>query len=166
MDAFFKHKDGDFLAGWNQSLGARVLQHASYSFTKTHYRSTNLVVDPPYTPTFGSLVAPFQSSDFLYDSDTNVKRHHLDYRADAAIGPNQTLTAAFAYDGERGVLTDFSSTAAPQTPTRNNTGTTVQYESLAGPVSIVGGVRFEHNGSFGNYVAPRAAVSWLVQSRQ
>jgi vitamin B12 transporter len=164
MDAFFDHKDGDFLSGWNQSLGARVLQQVSYSFTKTRYRSRNLVVDPPYTPTFGTLMAPFQFSDFLYDSEVNVKRHHVEYRADATMRPGQTLTAAFAYDGERGVLTDFRSTAAPQTPKRNNTGTTVQYESLAGPVSIVGGVRFEHNGSFGNYVAPRAAVSWLISS--
>src|SRR5207302_3611237 len=90
---------------------------------------------------------------------------HVEYRADASIRASQTLTTAFAYDGERGVLTDFKSTAAPQTPERNNTGTTVQYESLAGPVALVGGVRFEHNGSFGNYVAPRAAVSWLIQSK-
>ena len=131
MDAFFRHSDGDFLGGWNQSLGSRVTQQASYSYTQTHQRSTNLLTDPPYTPTFGSLVAPFPSSDFLYDSGTDLQRHHVDYRADAVIGPNQTLTAAFAYDGERGVLTDFRSTAAPQRPTRNNTGTTVQYESLA-----------------------------------
>jgi vitamin B12 transporter len=30
---------------------------------------------------------------------------------------------------------------------------------------MVGGVRFEHNGSFGNYAAPRAAVSWLLDSK-
>jgi vitamin B12 transporter len=165
MDAFYEHKDADVLAGWNQAVGTRVLQHANYSFARTRYRSTNLVADPPYTPTFGSLMAPFQFSDFLYDSQVNVKRHHVEYRADAVIRPSQTLTAAFAYDGERGVLTDFMSTSAPQTPKRNNTGTTVQYESLAGPVALVAGVRFEHNGSFGNYVAPRAAVSWLLQSK-
>ena len=48
------------------------------------------------------------------------------------MAPNQTLTAAFAYDGERGVLTNHRSTAAPQRPTRNNTGTTVQYEAISG----------------------------------
>ena len=46
------------------------------------------------------------------------------------------LTAvAFAYDAERGVLTDYRSTAAPQTPSRNNTGTTVQYEADRGIAS-------------------------------
>ncbi|HKY20585.1 MAG TPA: TonB-dependent receptor [Vicinamibacterales bacterium] len=164
MDAFFKHTDSDALLGWDQPLGSRVLQRASYSFTQTRQRSTNLVTDPPYTAQFGSLRAPFQSSDFLYDSGTHVKRHRLDYRADTTLRPNQTLTVAFAYDGERGVLTDFRSTATPQKPTRNNTGTTVQYAGLAGPVSVMTGVRFENNGSFGFYVAPRASISWLISS--
>ena len=92
----------------------------------THQRSSNLVADAPYTARFGDLVGAFQLSDFLYDSGSNVARHHVDYRVDAVIAPNQTLTGAFAYDGERGVLTDFRSTANPQRPKRNNTGTTVQ----------------------------------------
>ena len=74
------------------------------------------------------------------------------------------MTAAFAYDGERGVLTNHRSTAAPQRPERNNTGTTVQYEASAERVSVVGGIRFENNGSFGFYAAPRVAASWLVNS--
>jgi vitamin B12 transporter len=164
MDAFFKHTDTNILGGWDQPIGSRVVQHAGYSFTQTRQRSTNLVTDAPYTPQYGSVMAPFQFSDFLYDSGTHVKRHHVDYRADTTIRPNQTLTVAFAYDGERGVLTDFTSTADPQTPSRNNTGTTVQYTSIAGPVSLMGGIRFENNGSFGFYMAPRASVSWLIAS--
>ena len=164
MDAFFRHRDGSFLGGWNQPLGSRVTQQTSYSYIMTKYRSTNLIADPPYTPRFGDLVAPFPSSDFLYDSETDLERHHFQYRADAAVAPNQTLTAAFAYDGERGVLTNHRSTAAPQRPSRNNTGTTVQYEASGERVSVVGGIRFENNGSFGFYVAPRVAASWLVSS--
>jgi outer membrane cobalamin receptor len=162
MDAFFKHSDGDFLGGWSQPLGSRVVQRASYSYMTTHQRSTNLIADPPYTARFGDLVGAFQLSDFLYDSGSNVQRHHFDYRADAAIAPNQTLTAAFAYDGERGVLTDFRSTAVPQHPARNSTGTTVQYEATAPRASVVAGIRFEDNGSFGFYAAPRVAASWLL----
>jgi vitamin B12 transporter len=164
LDAFFDHKDGDVLGGWDQRLGSHVDQRASYSFTVTHQRSTNLVTDPPYIPRLGDLVAAFPASDFPYDSGTNLRRHHLDYRADVSISPSQTITAAFAHDAERGVLTDYRSTAAPQRPARHNTGTTVQYEATPGPVSVVGGVRFENNGSFGFYAAPRATVSWLVRS--
>jgi vitamin B12 transporter len=164
MDAHFRHRDASVLGGWNQPLGSRVTQQTSYSYIATKYRSTNLVTDPPYTPRFGELVAAFPSSDFLYDSETELERHHFEYRADAVVARNQVVTAAFAYDGERGVLTNHRSTAAPQRPSRNNTGTTVQYEASAERLSIVGGIRFENNGSFGSYVAPRVAASWLVSS--
>ena len=164
MDAFFRHRDGSVLGGWNQPLGSRVAQQASYSYVVAKYRSTNLIADPQYTPAFRGLFAAFPSSDFLYDSETELERHHVEYRADAAVAPNQTLTAAFAYDGERGVLTNHRSTAAPQRPRRNNTGTTVQYEAAGERASLIAGVRLENNGSFGFYAAPRAAVSWLVSS--
>ena len=65
MDAFFRHRDGSVLGGWNQPLGSRVTQQVSYSYIVTQYRSTNLIADPPYTPRFGDLVAAFPSSDFL-----------------------------------------------------------------------------------------------------
>jgi vitamin B12 transporter len=164
MDAHFRHRDASVLGGWNQPLGSRVTQQTSYSYIATKYQSTNLITDPPYTPRFGDLVAAFPSSDFLYDSETDLQRHHFEYRADAVVARNQVVTAAFAYDGERGVLTNHRSTAAPQRPARNNTGTTLQYEATAERVSIVGGIRFENNGSFGFYVAPRVAASWLVSS--
>lgn len=163
MDAFFDHGDADVSGAWDQPLGTRVLQRTSYSFARTRQDSVNIVTDPPYTPTFGNLRAPFEFSDFLYNRTSELKRHHFNYRADATVGSNQTLTAAFAYDGERGVLTDRRSTAPPQRPARNNTGTTIQYENLKGPVSVVGGIRFENNGSFGFYAAPRASVSWLIR---
>lgn len=102
MDALFEHTDSDVLGGWDQPLGSRVVQHASYSFTQTRQRSINLVADPPYTPQYGSLMAPFQFSDFLYDAGTHVKRHRADYRVDTTTRPNQTLTMAFATTANAG----------------------------------------------------------------
>jgi vitamin B12 transporter len=162
MDAFFRHRDGNLLTGWTQPLGSRIVHQASYSYGRSNQRSTNLQADPPYTARFGDLAGAFPLSDFLYDSETDLRRHHVEYRADAVVARNQTLTGAFAYDGERGVLTNHRSTAAPQRPERNNTGTTVQYEAVANAVSFVGGIRFENNGSFGFYVAPRVAASWQI----
>ena len=129
-------RDGSVLRadGINPSDRAST-QQTSYAYIITKFRSTNLLADPPYTPRFGDLVAAFPSSDFLFDSETELGRHHFEYRADAVVGRNQTLTAAFAYDGERGVLTNHRSTATPQTPERNNTGTTVQYEASMSRVS-------------------------------
>ena len=43
MDAFFRHRDGSVLGGWNQPLGSRVTQQTSYSYIVTKYRSTNLM---------------------------------------------------------------------------------------------------------------------------
>lgn len=164
MDANFRHKDASFQGGWNQPLGSRVTQQTSYTYVMTRYRSTNLIADAPYTPRFGNLVAAFQSSDFLYDSETEYGRHRVQYRADASVTSSQTLTAAFEYDGERAVLTNHRSTADPQRPSRNNTGTTVQYEASRDRLSLVGGIRFENNGSFGFYAAPRIAASWLARA--
>jgi vitamin B12 transporter len=163
LDASFQYRNADVLAGWDQPLGARFVQQASYSLAQTHQHSTNLVIDPPYTPQFGNLVGIFPGSDFLYDSSSTLQRHHVAYRIDGALTPTRTLTAAFDYDGERGVLTDHRSSAAPQRPARNNTGTTVQYESTQRATSVVGGIRLEHNGSFGFYVAPRVVASWIIQ---
>ena len=162
LDAFFRHRDSSFLGGWSQPLGSRVTQQTSYSYIAADQRSTNVIADPPFTPRFGDLVAAFPSSDFLYDSQTELQRHHFEYRADAVMASNHTLTAAFAYDGERGVLTNHRSTASPQRPSRNNTGTTVRSETVTERVSLLGGIRFENNGSFGFYAAPRVAASWLV----
>jgi vitamin B12 transporter len=162
-DAFFRHREGAFLGGWNQPIGTRLTQRSSYSYIVSNQRSTNLLADPPFTPRFGTLVAAFSSSDFLYDSETALQRHHFEYRADLVVSTNQTLTAAFAYDGERGVLTNHRSAAAPQRPERNNTGTTIQYQAGGSRLSLVGGIRFENNGSFGFYAAPRLAASWLVR---
>lgn len=162
MDAHFRHRDHHLLGSWSQPLGSRVTQRASYAYIATNQRSINLIADPPFTPRFGDLVAAFPSSDFLYHSETDLARHHAEYRADAVVAKNQVVTAAFAYDGERGVLTNHRSTAAPQRPSRNNTGTTVQYEADARRVSIVAGIRFENNGSFGFYAAPRLTAAWLA----
>ena len=60
-------------------------------------------------------------------------------------------------------MTNHRSTAEPQRPERDNTGTTVQYEASGARASVVAGIRFENNGSFGFYAAPRAAVSWIVR---
>jgi outer membrane cobalamin receptor len=162
MDAFFDHRDADFLGSWERSLGNSAVQRMNYSFARTRQTSRNLNTDPPFFARFGDRVSSQQSSDFLYDSETQLRRHHFNYRADVTLGGRQTLSAAFAYDGVRGVLTNRLSSDPAQRPTRNNTGTTVQYENLAGPISVVGGIRFEQNGSFGFYAAPRASVSWLL----
>ena len=45
------------------------------------------MADPPYTPTIRRSRRGVSLVDFLYDSETDLERHHFDYRADADIGP-------------------------------------------------------------------------------
>ena len=163
MDASFKHGDGSFLSAWNQSLSSRVTHQASYSYNVTNQRSTNLIEDPSYVPQFGDLVAMFPSFEFLYDSETRLARHHLAYRLDAGLSGSQILTAAVEVDGERGRQIDHLESTTRH-PGRRNVGTTLQYEAGVERLTFVGGVRFENNGSFGFYAAPRASVSWLASS--
>ena len=164
MDALSEHGNSSVLAVWDQPIGTRITQRASYSLARSRQESVNLAVDPPYTPQYGDRRASFEFQDFLYHSTSDLRRHHAEYRADVVLRPGHTVTAAFAYDGERAELTNHLSNAAPQNPKRDNTGTTFQYENLAGRVSTIAGIRFENNGSFGFYAAPRAAVSWLVSA--
>ena len=45
-------------------------------------RRRNLIVDPPYTPSFGASTAPFEFFDFTYDSHNELRRHYATYQAD------------------------------------------------------------------------------------
>ena len=130
MDAFFRHRDGSFLGGWNQPIGSRVTQQTSYSYIVTQYRSTNL---DRRSAVHAAVRRSRRGVPILRFSLRLGDRDRSGIISSTAPMPssrsNQTLTAAFAYDGERGVLTNHRSTAAPQRPERNNTGTTVQYES-------------------------------------
>jgi vitamin B12 transporter len=160
VDARWEHSNTMFSRVGSAARRSRAAARG-YTFARSRQDSINLNANPPYTPQC-EAAAPFEFSDFLYHSTNDLRRHHVDYRADVSPGPSQVLTAAFTYEGERGVLTDHLSAASPERPSRNNTGATVQYERAAGPVSVVGGIRFENNGSFGFFAAPRIAASWLA----
>ena len=156
MDAFFQHRDGSFLGGWNQPLGSRVTQQTSYSYIVTNYRSTNLIADPPYTPQFGDLVAAFPSSDFLYDSETDSIGITSSTAPMPMMARNQTLTAAFALRrrARRADQSPLDGRAAAARAQQHRHDRAVRSDGER--ASVVGGIRFENNGSFGFYAAPRA----------
>ena len=85
MDAFFRTRDGRFAGGWTQPSDPRRaadelrVHHHEVTFDQPSRR-------PAYTPRFGDLVAAFPSPDFLFDSETELGRHHFEYRADPWSG--------------------------------------------------------------------------------
>lgn len=166
LDAYFQRHDGSAGVAFDQTAGA-IHQHAAYGLAKSYQASTNLRADAPYTPSFEGRTAPFQFSDFTYDSRTDLKRHHALYQVDGTIATERAgthvETALVEWDGERASLTDaLAGTTVPAS--RDNVGVTLQHQALWSRVFVTAGVRFEHNDSFGNETVPR--VSAAVYLRQ
>ena len=166
LDAFAKRHDGAGGVVFDQQLTPAVHQQASYSLAVSNQQSTNLVADPPYTPQYGDHVAPFPFTDFLYDTRTNLRRHHAGYQADvrlanSARSGDQLLTVLADWDGERATLEDLrAGTSRPAS--RDNAGVSVQHQAVWRRLVVIAGGRFEHNASFGDAFVPRGSVAFVV----
>jgi vitamin B12 transporter len=166
LDAFFERHDGVWGVSFDQTTRA-LHQRASYGLAISHQASTNLIIDPPYTPAFEGRTAPFEFSDFAYDSRTDLRRHHASYQVDSTVATRgsgtHVDTALVDWDGERATLTDaLAQTSVPAA--RDNAGLTLQHQALWARVFVTGGVRIEHNASFGTTTVPRLAAAWYVRT--
>lgn len=166
MDAFFQRHDATGGVSVDQARGA-FRQRAAYGLATSHQASTNLRIDPPYTPSFDGRTAPFEFSDFPYDSRTDLRRHHASYQADGTVTTSHAgthvSTALVEWDGQRATLRNaLANTAVPAT--RDNFGVTLQHQALWSRVFVTAGVRFEHNASFGNDAIPRVAAAWYART--
>jgi vitamin B12 transporter len=166
MDAFYQRHDQTWGVSFDQAAGA-VRQRGTYGLAMSDQASTNLLLDPPYTPSFDGRTAPFAFSDFAYDSRTDLTRHHASYQFDGTIGTSDfgthVETALVDWEGERATLSDaLAGTAVPAS--RNNVGLTLQHQALWPRVFVTAGVRIEHNDSFGTATVPRLAAAWYVRT--
>jgi vitamin B12 transporter len=162
LDAFFERHDGVGGATFDHQLTPALRQRASYSLSVSHQQSTNLVADPPYTPQFDGRTAPFEFSDFRFDSVNELRRHHASYQADVRLANDAAhgrhlLTVLADWDGERATLRDrLANTSTPAS--RDNVGVAVQHQAVWPRVVATGGGRIEHNESFGNAAVPRGSI--------
>jgi vitamin B12 transporter len=163
-DAFFDRTDVVGGVTLSNEISSSLRQRVTYGLSTSRQQSTNLILDPPYTPEFEGHKSPFEFFDFAYDSRVNLHRHYLSYQADwlpingsTAAGTQHTTFAA-DWDGERGTLRDELA-GDETTASRNNIGITLEQQALWRRVSASGGFRFEHNDSFGNAAVPRASVA-------
>jgi vitamin B12 transporter len=166
LDAFFTRHDGVAGVSFDQQLSPSFRQRAAYSLSASNQQSTNLILDPPYTPTFEGRQAPFQFSDFTYDSLTTLHRHHASYQADwrlanDATHGNQLLTLLADWDGERADLQDRLA-ATLTSPARDNFGWSVQHQALWQRTFVTVGGRVEHNDSFGTAAVPRGSIAVVL----
>jgi len=166
LDAAFERHDT--VAGVTfQHERAAYTGRFTYARSTSNQISTNLNVDPPYTPQLGTNVGFFQFGDFLYDLQNVLTRHRVSYQGDVRLGglgrfaAMQILTGTVDFDGERATLRDRMNNIT-QTPSRNNTGVSLQYQAVSSRLSLVAGVRAEDNASFGTVGVPRVSASVLV----
>jgi outer membrane cobalamin receptor len=166
LDAYFKRHDGVAGVSFDQQVTPKLRERAAYSLNASNQQSTNLVLDPPYTPAYGRSTAPFEFSDFLYDSLNSLRRHHASYQVDWRIANDSThgsqlLTLLADWDGERAELQDrLASTST--TPARDNFGWSVQHQAVWQRLFVTVGGRVEHNASFGTSAVPRGSVAFVV----
>ena len=164
MDAFFDRRDVVGGVTLSHEISAKLRQQITYGLASTRQQSTNLLLDPPYTPEFDGHVSPFEFFDFAYDSRSYLHRHYASYQADwfpiqgASASGTQHTTFAADWDGERGTLRDELNGGETKA-SRNNVGVTLQHQALWRRVSASGGVRFEHNDSFGGAAVPRGSIA-------
>jgi outer membrane cobalamin receptor len=166
LDAFFKRRDGVAGISFDQQLTGAFRQRAAYSLTTSNQQSTNLILDAPFTPTFEGRRAPFQFSDFAFDSLNTLHRHHASYQADWRLTNDsahgqQLLTMLADWDGERAELRDRLA-AAQTSPTRDNAGWSIQHQALWRRTFVTVGGRVEHNESFGTSAVPRGSVAVVL----
>jgi len=110
-------------------------------------------VDDPgrVSPAFGEV-------DFPFDSVANLNRAGLEYQGSYTERTWAQTTFGYRFEDENGFVGD--PTAPPMDHgLRLNHDAYVQQELTVGRLSAVGGVRFVHNGSFGNTGIPRIALS-------
>jgi vitamin B12 transporter len=168
LDAFFQRHDGVGGVSFDQQVSTSFRQRAAYSLAVSAQQSTNLVADAPYTPAFEGRTAPFEFSDYLYDSRTSLRRHHASYQADwrlssGASSGDHLLTVLADWDGERVSLEDRLA-AATTRPSRNNLGWSIQHQASWRRVFATAGGRVEHNASFGTAAVPRGSIVFVARA--
>ncbi|HUK34167.1 MAG TPA: TonB-dependent receptor, partial [Vicinamibacterales bacterium] len=166
LDAFFKRHDGVMGVSFDQQVTSAFRQRATYSVSLSNYESADLIADPPYTPAFGSLRAPFAFSDFTFDSLTKLQRHHASYQVDWKLANDSThgsqmLTLLADWDGERAGLDDLLAHTTTS-PSRDNFGWSIEHQALWRHVFVTVGGRVEKNDSFGTAAVPRGAIAVVV----
>jgi vitamin B12 transporter len=169
MDSFFSQ---DHLVGGatlEHQVTPRFKQRLTYALATSEQRSTNLIFDAPYTPSYQGRTSPFEFYDFTYDTGSKFRRHQASYQADLRLTHTGTLagaeflTVALDWDGERGTLADYMANTATS-PSRDNVGVTLQHQHVSRWIALTTGLRVEHNDAFGSELVPRVSAAIFLRS--
>lgn len=128
-------------------------QHHLTGFEFNLKRTNVDKVDDP-----GRISPAFGDVDFPFNSVANLNRAGFEYQGSYLERSWAQTTFGYRFEDENGFVGD--PTAPPMDHgLRLNHDAYIQQEATLGRLSAVAGVRFVHNGSFGNTGVPRVALS-------
>ncbi len=151
-------RQNNFLAGLDVVVSGRRSEHR---FTGFEYHHTRFNVDDVVqlgrvTPAFGGF-----NFDSPFSLLTDINRAGFEYQGQYWERSWTQTTFGYRFEDEKGFTGDLAAPPPAHGLRLNHDVYAQQFASL-GRVSLVGGVRFVHNGSFGNKAVPRAAFSLLA----
>ncbi len=150
-------RQNNFLA--SAELGFTTGSRWQHHLTGFEYHHRDTVVDSFADP--GRVSPTFGPIDFPFSSFTNVNRAGLDYQGEYWERSWARTTIGYRFEDENGFVGDL--TALPLGHgLRLNHSVYGQQILTWRHFSVIAGLRFEHNGSFGNKAVPRVAATYLL----
>ncbi len=167
-DADARARQNNLLASADLTIaGSAHWQHRATAFEYNH-RTLN----EDTLPDRGCDVAVFNFTDCYFRDVAHINRAGLNYQGDYIPRDWAETTLGYEFEDENGTFnTHFTSTDVNNQPIvvgqfthglRLNHALFAQQRITRGRVSVVGGLRYVHNDSFGDRAVPRIAVTFLA----
>ena len=151
-----KARQNDFLSSAEIQVTGDRWQHTFTGF-EYHHKLDNVdqVMEPGRaTPLFGNI-------DFPFDTISDINRAGFEYQGQYWERGWARLIVGYRFEDENGFVGDLLSPPLSH-GLRLNHDLYAQQLLTRGRASLVAGLRFTHNGSFGNALVPRLAPSLLL----
>lgn len=147
-------RQNNFLASLELTIaGPSRLQHRITGFEYHHRRA---VVDTFTDP--GRVSPAFGNFDFPFSDFANINRAGVEYQGELDERTWSRSTYGYRFEDENGFVGDLTALPLSHGLRRNHAVYGEQVFSWQ-RVSLIGGVRLEHNETFGNKAVPRVAAS-------
>jgi vitamin B12 transporter len=140
-------------------------QKLSYSVSDSRQLSADPIDSGSFVPEYQGIKAPYAFSDYVYQNLNQTRRQKFNYQSDLILPGDHLLTAGADFEHQSGRIGDPQ--LNPTIASRDNFGGYIQDQwSLSNRFFAAGGVRFDHNGSFGFYASPRASLAFLAHQTE
>src|SRR5581483_2133798 len=149
-------RQNNFLSSAQIAVSGSRSQHR---FTGFEYHHKRFNVDDVMqvgrtTPAFGNFDTPFSEL-------ADINRAGFEYQGEYWEKSWAQTTFGYRFEDENGFVGDITQ-PPPSHGVRLNHDVYAEQVITRGPAVLIGGVRFVHNGSFGNKVVPRVSASYLA----